>query len=140
MKDTKTTLRNALAKGIGIAVIAPALGAVSMATVAADQGQAGGEVAGASKLQETQTVWRVDMRGRPPYNREAVTVPVVDSAVMETAQLGGETVTVWQVDRSGKPPFKRRQVEVPVIDAAVLETLEDDAGTRFRGRPPFKRR
>ena len=87
---------------------------------------------------ETMTVWEVDMRGRPPYQRTRVEVPVVDVAAMETAAT--ETVTVWTVDRRGKPPYQRRREEVPVIDAASLEvSTDDDRGTDFRGRPPFRR-
>lgn len=85
--------------------------------------------------------WEVDTRGRPPYERRLVETPVVDVAAIET--IPGppvETITVWQVDRSGKPPFKRRRVEVPVVDAAALQLESDEEeGTVFRGRPPFRR-
>ena len=86
-----------------------------------------------------QTVWTVDSRGRPPFQRSRIEVPVVDVAAMETPEAM-EMTTVWSVDRTGHPPFKRKRIEVPVIDAASLEVSGDtDTGPRFRGKPPFKR-
>lgn len=89
----------------------------------------------------TTTTWRVDARGRPPFDRTRVEVPVVDVAAVETLSAEPvETVTIWAVDHSGKPPYKRTRIEVPVVDASSLQ-LEGDGerGTRFRGKPPFRR-
>ncbi len=82
-------------------------------------------------------VWRVDMRGRPPFKRERVPVETVDVAAIET--MVTETVTIRDRDYSGRPPFKRRTVEVPVIDAASMEVEAVEPRTDFRGRPPFRR-
>jgi hypothetical protein len=87
---------------------------------------------------ETMTVWEVDTRGRPPFQRSSAEVPVVDVAAIEAAIP--ETVTVWTVDHRGKPPYRRRHEEVPVVDAASLELSgEQKPATVFRGRPPFSR-
>ena len=97
------------------------------------------ESAPVQSLTETTTVWQVDMSGRPPFKRERVEVPVVDTAQLIVTGEPMETVTVWQLDRSGKPPFRRSRVEVPVVDVAVADVEEVEKGTDFRGRPPFKR-
>ncbi len=92
-----------------------------------------------SSLTETTTVWQVDMSGKPPYKRERVEIPVVDTARLDVTGEPVETVTVWQVDRSGKPPFRRTREEVPVIDVAAVDIEAEDREADFRGRPPFKR-
>jgi hypothetical protein len=114
-------------------ILAMAATAVGSTTAVADSSTI-------DSLTETVTVWQVDMSGKPPYKRERVQVPVVDTARLEVTGEPVEMVTVWTVDRSGKPPFKRTREEVPVIDVAALSP-EDVAeeGTVFRGRPPFKR-
>lgn len=92
-----------------------------------------------SSLTETTTVWQVDMSGKPPYKRERVEVPVIDTARLEVTGEPMEMVTVWQVDRSGKPPFKRTREEVPVIDVAAMDVESVNSEADFRGRPPFRR-
>jgi hypothetical protein len=98
-----------------------------------------GAVAEAPSQGETVTVWAVDHSGRPPFKRERVEIPVVDTAQLEVADESVETVTVWTVDRSGKPPYDRRREELPVTDIAALESAPADEEPLFRGRPPFKR-
>jgi hypothetical protein len=103
---------------------------------------ASGMAFAAGPAQETVTVWQVDTSGRPPYKRERVELPVVDTARMElTADADVETVRVWTVDRSGKPPYQRRFEELPVTDIAAMELEAEQAAkdVRFRGRPPFQR-
>jgi len=111
------------------ALVAGALGG-TLATAAIAEAPAGGE---------TVTVWAVDHSGRPPFKRERVEIPVVDTAQLEVADESVETVTVWTVDRSGKPPYDRRREELPVTDIAALESAPADEEPLFRGRPPFKR-
>ncbi|MHA7817346.1 MAG: hypothetical protein ACX93N_12785 [Pseudohaliea sp.] len=100
---------------------------------------AAGAIAEAPATGETVTVWAVDHSGRPPFKRERVEVPVVDTARLELADESVETVTVWTVDRSGKPPYQRRREELPVTDIAALESAPAEEEPLFRGRPPFKR-
>ncbi|EED36573.1 hypothetical protein NOR51B_2525 [Luminiphilus syltensis NOR5-1B] len=90
---------------------------------------------------ETTTLWEVDMRGKPPYARKRIEVPVVDTARLEIADENAETVRVWTIDRSGKPPFKRRFEELPVseVSAMSVEAAEAAEPVQFRGRPPFNR-
>lgn len=90
---------------------------------------------------ETTTVWKVDMRGKPPYARQRVEVPVINAARLEVADEGaGETVKVWTVDRSGKPPYRRQLEELPVSDVAAMQVeAENVEEVKFRGRPPFNR-
>ena len=113
----------------GIAVAVAAFAALAVNNTVAESGPA---VA-------TETTWQVDARGRPPFARRQVELPVVDVAAIESME-GIETVTVWQVDTSGRPPYDRRRVEVPVVDAASLEVVaEEQRRPDFRGRPPFRR-
>ncbi len=112
---------------------------LAIAAIVAGGPAAFADTTATSSLTETTTVWQVDMSGKPPFKRERVEIPVVDTARLEVTGEPIETVTVWQIDRSGKPPFRRTREEVPVIDVAAAE-IEADAGEAdFRGRPPFKR-
>lgn len=88
---------------------------------------------------DTVTVWQVDSSGRPPFKRERVEVPVVDTAALEQRSEAVETAVVWTVDRSGKPPYTRRREELPITDIAAAEAGSAPEATTFRGRPPFKR-
>ena len=89
---------------------------------------------------EMTKVWKVDFRGRPPFKRELVEIPVADVAALEIENKIVETEVSWQVDYSGRPPFKRRLLEIPVIDAASLE-IEAEDQSRIKRRPlgSFKR-
>lgn len=98
----------------------------------------------------TEQVWRVEMKGKPPYKRTLVDAPsvgaaardsqVVDVAAMEIYDAEVNTGTVWNRDYRGRPPFARKREELPLIDAASMELVDQDAPkTVFRGRPPFKR-
>ena len=98
-----------------------------------------GAIAEAPASGETVTVWTVDHSGRPPFKRERVEIPVVDTAQLEVTDKAVETVTVWTVDRSGKPPYQRHREELPVTDVAALEGELTEEEPLFRGRPPFKR-
>lgn len=114
--------------------------ALAMATAIA----AGLPLANAETMEpdvETTTRWEVDTRGKPPYSRKRVEVPVVDTARLEVADESTETVKVWTIDRSGKPPYKRAFEELPVseVSAMSVEAAEAAEPVQFRGRPPFKR-
>jgi hypothetical protein len=98
-----------------------------------------GAIAESPRSGETVTVWAVDHSGRPPYKRERVEIPVVDTAQLEVNDTAVETATVWTVDRSGKPPYRRHREELPVTDVAALESELAEEEPLFRGRPPFKR-
>ena len=98
-----------------------------------------GAIAEAPAGGETVTVWAVDHSGRPPFKRERVEIPVVDTAQLEVTDKSVETVTVWTIDRSGKPPYQRRREELPVTDVAAIESELAEEEPLFRGRPPFKR-
>ena len=119
---------------LGATALLAAVGSVALAPFATADTAAPGASA-------TTHTWEVDMRGKPPYRRERVEVPVVDVAAIEIdSEYDGETVTVWERETSGRPPFGRQRVEVPVVDAAAMELVEvPEPRTDFRGRPPFKR-
>lgn len=85
--------------------------------------------------ESTETVerWQVDMRGKPPYKRELVRVPVVEAARLEVETV--ETETRMNTEFGGKPPFRRRVEEVPITG----DDNSSDSSGQFRGRPPFYR-
>jgi hypothetical protein len=120
---------------LGAAALGAALYSVTMISTA--NAEAPENLANA----DSQYVWKVDMRGKPPYKRERVKVPVLDVASMEVdGQYLGETTFVWERESTGRPPFKRERIEVPVVDTAAIEVLDTaKKGTVFRGRPPFRR-
>jgi hypothetical protein len=116
---------------------------VVLAAALASTASAPGLLADTGKVaaSDVQYVWEVDMRGKPPYERKRVALPLVDVASIEVdSQYTGETVTIWEREHSGRPPFKRERIEVPVVDAASMEVSDEPASEPvFRGRPPFKR-
>jgi hypothetical protein len=116
-----------------------ALGLSSTAALAASAQLASAETL--TQNGETTTVWKVEMRGKPPYARQRVEVPVVNAARLEVADEGAvETVKVWTIDRSGKPPYRRQLEELPVSDVAAMQVeAENVEDVKFRGRPPFNR-
>ena len=132
--STQRNIRKSI-QHLGVAAVVAAASSVALAPFATASDSA----------TTVEHVWKVDMRGKPPYKRERVAVPVVDVAAMEvdagySGEYSGEMVTVWERETSGRPPFQRQRVEVPVVDAASMElTEEPEPSTDFRGRPPFKR-
>ena len=84
---------------------------------------------------EEVTIVTVDFKGKPPFKRRTVTLPVADVAALEATK----TTRVRSVDFKGRPPFRRNIETVNVVDMAVLEPAGEQSRTSFRGRPPFKR-
>lgn len=91
----------------------------------------------ASTASADVTVLEREYTGKPPYQRSISTLPEVEIARMEAADMSlANTATVREREFTGRPPYRRNVEILPTVEMARFE-IADQSGERRHRRGPF---